>query len=110
AALAGRVTGVSIDPTDNKPIYLSTAGGGVWKTSNGGTTWQPLFDAQAGMPMFVGAVAVDPFNPLVVFMGTGEGNNSTDSFYGTGVYKSTDRGQTWTPPTGPPAGIGPPAA
>jgi autotransporter-associated beta strand protein len=93
-AATGRITGVSVDPSDPNVIYVSTAGGGAWKTKNGGLTWLPLFDNTA--PMFSGAIAVAPSNPRVIYFGTGEGNNSFDSYYGTGVYKSTDSGRTWT--------------
>ncbi|MDW8244843.1 MAG: hypothetical protein RMJ88_16695, partial [Thermogemmata sp.] len=93
-ASTGRITGVTVDPSDPNVIYVSTAGGGAWKTKNGGLTWLPLFDNYA--PMFSGAIAVAPSNPRVIYFGTGEGNNSPDSYYGTGVYKSTDSGRTWT--------------
>jgi autotransporter-associated beta strand protein len=100
APITGRITGVSIDPTDPSTIYIGTAGGGVWKTRDGGKTWLPLFDDQQSSSnpksMFIGAVAVDPYNPLIVYVGTGEANNSTDSYYGTGVYRSNDGGHTWT--------------
>ena len=78
----------------------STAGGGSWKTSNGGKTWLPLFDGGHSAPLFSGAIAVDPTNPLTVYLATGEANNSADSFYGRGVYKSTDAGHTWALLTG----------
>jgi autotransporter-associated beta strand protein len=101
AAASGRVTGVAVDPTDPQTIFLSTAGGGAWKTSNGGQTWLPLFDnGPNSPPMFAGAIAVDPANPLHVYLGTGEANNSTDSYYGTGVYESTDGGRNWKLLTG----------
>ena len=92
-AATGRVTGIAVDPSDPNVIYLSAAGGGAWKTKNGGRTWTPLFDNTAAM--FSGAIAVAPSDPRVIYLGTGEGNNSGDSFYGTGVYKSTDSGRTW---------------
>ena len=98
-AVTGRITGVSVDPSDPDVIYVSTAGGGAWKTKNGGLTWMPLFENTAAM--FSGAIAVAPSNPRVIYFGTGEGNNSFDSYYGTGVYKSTDSGRTWTLLTNP---------
>jgi autotransporter-associated beta strand protein len=100
-AVSGRVTGVAVDQSDptGNTIYISTAGGGAWKTINGGQTWQPLFDGDAAI--FSGAIAIAPSDPRVIYLGTGEANNSGDSFYGTGVYKSTDSGQTWTLLTGP---------
>ncbi|MBA2227575.1 sialidase family protein, partial [Thermogemmata fonticola] len=93
-AVTGRITGVTVDPSDPNVIYVTTAGGGAWKTKNGGLTWMPLFDNTAAM--FSGAIAVAPSNPRVIYFGTGEGNNTFDSYYGTGVYKSTDSGRTWT--------------
>lgn len=99
----GRITGIAIDPRDANVIYVSTAGGGAWKTINGGKTWRPLFDAAAAnpIPMFAGAIAISQSNPNVIYLGTGEANNSFDSYYGTGVYKSTDAGVTWTRVLGP---------
>jgi autotransporter-associated beta strand protein len=210
-AVSGRVTGIATDPTDPNTIYISTAGGGAWKTTNGGLTWQPMFDSvsneqllsfsglkpssatqtaftltfngqttptitltgglgnaadvatiqnalnslstiggvggsvnviQTGtglysiifggslaatanttpitvtvtastatanvvkvlpaastpqVAMFTGAITIDPNDSNVLYLGTGEANNSTDSYYGTGVYVSGDRGQTWAP-------------
>ncbi|MBM4070658.1 MAG: hypothetical protein FJ271_17140 [Planctomycetes bacterium] len=99
---SGRITGVAIDPRDPNVIYVSTAGGGAWKTTNGGATWRPLFDAAGGnIPMFTGGIAVSSVNPNVIYLGTGEANNSFDSYYGTGVYRSTDAGITWSLVTGP---------
>jgi autotransporter-associated beta strand protein len=189
--VSGRVTGVAVNPYDPNVIYIATAGGGAWKTIDGGKTWRPLFDAipdvqtvtvnatsgtftltfngqtttplavsatadqvqaalgalssvggagglvtvtQAGnvftvtfggalagtnvpqmtasvpgvvvstlengadprFALYVGAIALDPSNPNTVYLGTGETNNSPDSYYGTGVYESTDAGATWT--------------
>ena len=93
-AATGRVTGIAVDPSDPNVIYLTSAGGGAWKTKNGGRTWTPLFDNTAAM--FSGSIAIAPSDPRVIYLGTGEANNSGDSFYGTGVYKSTDSGRTWT--------------
>src|SRR5439155_4137910 len=84
-------------------IYISTAGGGAWKTKNSGLTWTPLFDSQLSAPLFSGTIAVAPSDPRVIYLGTGEPNFSGDSFYGTGVYKSTDSGKTWTLLTDPSA-------
>ena len=98
------MTGVAVDPSDSNVIYISTAGGGAWKTKNGGRTWTPLFDNTAAM--FSGAIVVAPNNPRVLYLGTGETNNSGDSFYGTGIYKSTDSGRTWNLVTNP-GGINP---
>jgi autotransporter-associated beta strand protein len=99
---SGRITGVSVDPLDPQTIFISTAGGGAWKTSNGGKSWLPLFDngGPGSKFLFTGAIAVDPNNPLHVYLGTGEADNSADSYYGSGVYESLDGGRTWTLLTG----------
>ncbi len=194
--VSGRVTGIAVDPSDAKVIYIATAGGGAWKTIDDGKTWHPLFDntseaqvtvtgtsggftltfngfstpnvgpgslpfnatatqvatalnllpsiggiggsvsvtsnpikngtiftinyggtlAQGSVPaltaipvgaavvnsatvnpsMFAGAIAIDPSDPRIIYLGTGEADNSPDSYYGTGVYKSTDSGRTWS--------------
>ncbi len=106
--VSGRATGVAVDPTDPNVIYIATAGGGAWKTVNGGQTWQPIFDASYAM--YGGAIAVAPSDPRVIYFGTGEADNSGDSFAGSGVYKSIDSGRTWalltgTKPTNPMAGL-----
>src|SRR5688572_26764230 len=67
--------------------------GGVWKTTNAGTTWQPVFDNEGSYS--IGYVALDPKNPNVVWVGTGENNSQRSVAYGDGVYKSTDGGRSW---------------
>jgi hypothetical protein len=99
--VSGRVTGLATDPTNSNIMYVSTAGGGVWKTTNGGGSWTPLTDNlfdSAGVPIvdFVGAVALAPSNPQIIYAGTGEDNNSGDSSYGQGILVSRDGGNTWT--------------
>ena len=91
---AGRVTTVAIDPTNSNTIYAGAAQGGVWKTVNGGADWTPLTDAQCSLAM--GALAVDPITPSIVYAGTGEMHFSLDSYYGCGVLRSSDGGVTWT--------------
>jgi photosystem II stability/assembly factor-like uncharacterized protein len=97
--VSGRITGVAVDPTDANVIYIATAGGGVWKTTNGGTNWIPLTDTQRSLSM--GAIAVARSNPQVIYAGTGEANNSGDSNAGVGILRSLDGGSTWTLSTGP---------
>jgi photosystem II stability/assembly factor-like uncharacterized protein len=91
---SGRTNTIAVDPTNTNIIYIGAATGGVWKTTNGGTTWTPLTDTQCSLAM--GSIAIDPSNTLVVYAGTGEQNFSGDSYYGCGVLKSTDGGTTWT--------------
>jgi photosystem II stability/assembly factor-like uncharacterized protein len=97
--VSGRITGIAADPTDANTIYIAPAGGGVWKTTDGGTTWTPLTDTQTTLSM--GAIAIAPSNHLVLYAGTGEANNSLDSNFGRGILHSTDGGGTWTLSMGP---------
>src|SRR5439155_9815671 len=92
--VSGRIAGVAAHPTDPDTIYVAAAGGGVWKTTNGGSTWTSLTDTQATQSM--GAIAVAPSNPDVIYAGTGEANNSGDSNFGRGILVSADEGATWT--------------
>jgi photosystem II stability/assembly factor-like uncharacterized protein len=94
AVAGGRVTSVAGVENDPKLYYLGTAGGGVWKTVNGGATWTPLFDKQSVSS--IGAVAIDPRDHRVVWVGTGETNPRNDVSWGDGLYKSIDGGRTWT--------------
>jgi hypothetical protein len=91
--VSGRVTALAVDPTNPQVVYLGAAQGGVWKTTDGGSTWTPLTDAQASLA--VGSIALDPSNPSILYVGTGEENFSGDSYYGAGILKSTDGGATW---------------
>lgn len=101
--VSGRVTAIVVDPTNPDIIYLGSANGGVWKTTNGGQTWTPKSDHEASLA--IGALAMDPTDHLVLYAGTGEGNltyykqflsSVQDSYYGSGVLKSSDGGTTWT--------------
>lgn len=74
-------------------FYVASASGGLWKTTNNGTTFTPIFDNQSVIS--IGDVALAPTNPDIVWVGTGEGNNSRSAYWGDGVYKSTDGGKTW---------------
>jgi photosystem II stability/assembly factor-like uncharacterized protein len=94
AVAGGRVTSVTGVASDPKLYYLGSAGGGVWKTVNGGATWTALFDKQNVSS--IGAVAIDPTNHNVVWAGTGETNPRNDVSWGDGIYKTTDGGRSWT--------------
>src|SRR5207248_6387949 len=91
---SGRIAAVAADPVDINTIYIAAAGGGVWKTTDGGTDWTPLTDDQ--QTLFMGAIAVAASDASTIYAGTGEATNSGLSFYGRGVLKSTDSGATWT--------------
>ncbi|HTD82874.1 MAG TPA: hypothetical protein VK648_03690, partial [Gemmatimonadaceae bacterium] len=75
-------------------FYVASASGGVWKTANGGTTWEPIFDHQGAAS--IGDIAVAPSNPDILWVGTGENNNQRSSSWGDGVYKSENAGKTWS--------------
>ncbi|HXE51756.1 MAG TPA: autotransporter-associated beta strand repeat-containing protein [Tepidisphaeraceae bacterium] len=92
--VSGRLAGVAGDPTNASVLYVAAAGGGVWKTVDGGASWTPLTDNQS--TLFMGAIAVAKSNPNVIYAGTGEATNSFLSYYGRGVLKSTDGGTTWS--------------
>ena len=90
---AGRVSAVAIDPDDSDIIYAGGAQGGVWKSTNGGTSWSPLTDQECSLAM--GHIAIDPEDPDIIYAGTGEQHFSGDSYYGCGVLRSLDGGDTW---------------
>jgi Tol biopolymer transport system component/photosystem II stability/assembly factor-like uncharacterized protein len=93
---AGRITAIAPHPTDSATAYIGGADGGVWKTGNSGGTWNPVFDTQDSLS--IGAIAIDPTTPQTLYVGTGEANFSTgDSYFGTGVYRSTNGGTSWSP-------------
>ncbi len=93
AISGGRVAVVVGSPRNPKLYYLGAAGGGVWKTIDGGASWKPVFDAQH-VPS-IGAIALDPQNDDVVWVGTGETNPRNDVIAGAGLYRSGDAGKTW---------------
>ena len=94
ALTSGRVSDLAVDPRHRKTYYVAAASGGVWKTTNAGNTWKPIFDDQGSYS--IGCVTLDPANPLVVWVGTGENNSQRSVGYGDGVYKSLDGGESWT--------------
>ena len=91
--LGGRTPSVAVDPGDPNTLYIGAALGGVWKSADAGATWTPLTDDQPSLAM--GWVVVDPTDSNVVYAGTGEQDNSGDSYYGAGVLRSLDGGATW---------------
>jgi photosystem II stability/assembly factor-like uncharacterized protein len=90
---AGRVTDVEGVPGNPKIVYVASASGGLWKTVNGGITWQPIFERQGTISL--GDIALDPGNPEVIWAGTGEGNPRNSVSFGDGIYRSNDGGRTW---------------
>ena len=96
--VTGRVTALALDPTDPKTIYLGAAQGGVWKTKDGGVNWVAKTDHEVSLS--IGALAIDPKAPSILYAATGEGNwsgsSESDSYYGNGVLKSFDGGNSWS--------------
>src|SRR5689334_13006688 len=94
AIMGGRISDISFDPADPWTFYVATAHGGLMKTSDNGGSFS-LLTAKEQFAS-TGAVAVAPSNPKVIWLGTGEANDRNSSGWGTGVYRSTDGGTTWT--------------
>ncbi len=94
AVMGGRIDDVAVDERQPSAIYVGAASGGVWKTTNAGTTWTPLFDREGVAS--IGDIAITPSHHELVWVGTGEPNNRQSSSFGDGVYKSLDGGRTWS--------------
>jgi photosystem II stability/assembly factor-like uncharacterized protein len=92
AATGGRIVDVAVHPDRPWTIYAASASGGLWKSENNGTTWRCVFE----QALSIGAVAVAPSEPDVVWLATGEGNNQRSSYAGNGVWRSSDGGRNWT--------------
>src|SRR5262249_46571012 len=93
ALTSGRIIGFAVHPTNPDQYYVAVASGGVWKTTNAGTSWTPVFDGEGSYS--IGYVTLDPKDPSVVWVGTGENNSQRSVGYGDGVYKSTNGGKSW---------------
>src|SRR5512140_2601921 len=93
AVTGGRVIGLAVNPRDHSEYYVASGDGSLWKTSNAGVTFAPVFDEQTSFS--IGAVTLDPSNPNVVWVGTGENNAQSYVVPGDGVYKSEDGGKSW---------------
>jgi hypothetical protein len=101
-SVSGRITGIAVDPRDptGNTYYVGSANGGVWKTTDGGADWTPLMDfvtdgAGNPLPAPIGAVALAPSNPNIIYAATGVADSAPDSNPGVGVFISTDGGKTW---------------
>ncbi|MBL0062047.1 MAG: T9SS type A sorting domain-containing protein [bacterium] len=90
---AGRVLSIAWSSANTNIIYVGSASGGLWKTTDGGANWSPLTDDLASLA--IGSVALDPNDPNIVYIGTGEGSFNVDAVFGAGIFKSTDGGATW---------------
>ena len=93
ALMSGRIADLAIHPTDFSTWYVAVGSGGVWKTTNSGTTWEPIFDDEASYS--IGCVVLDPSNPEIVWVGTGENVGGRHVAFGDGVYRSIDGGKNW---------------
>ncbi|MEM6325499.1 MAG: glycosyl hydrolase, partial [Bacteroidota bacterium] len=93
AFTSGRIADIAIHPHDPQTWYVAVGSGGVWMTSNSGTTWTSLFDGQSSYS--TGSIAIDPQNPNIIWVGTGENVGGRHAAYGDGIYRSSDGGRTW---------------
>jgi photosystem II stability/assembly factor-like uncharacterized protein len=91
--MGGRISVIEGVNEDGKTIYIGTAGGGIWKTTNAGASFKPIFDKYC---QSIGAIAIDQKNPKTIYAGTGESNMRNSVSIGNGLYKSTDAGENWT--------------
>ncbi|MDC8004850.1 T9SS type A sorting domain-containing protein [Aureisphaera galaxeae] len=92
----GRITDIALSPDSDDVFYAGAATGGIFKTTDRGVTWTPVFDEQTKLS--IGDIAIAPSNANTLYVGTGEANGSvnTGAFFGDGIYKTTDAGATWT--------------
>jgi photosystem II stability/assembly factor-like uncharacterized protein len=93
ALMSGRISHIAVHPEHRQTWYIGVASGGVWKTTNAGTTFTPVFQNEGSYS--IGAVVIDPVHPSTIWVGTGEANNQRSVGYGDGVYRSDDAGRTW---------------
>jgi len=93
AVMGGRIDDFAVVESNPNIVYVGTASGGVWKTTNNGTTWEAVFDKEGVST--IGDIAIAPSDPAVVWVGSGEPNNRQSSSWGDGIYKSLDAGKTW---------------
>lgn len=94
SVFGGRIVDIDVDSENPHRILVASASGGLWATSNNGTTWKNIFDNQRTIS--IGDIAIDPTNPQVIWVGTGEANNQRSSLWGDGVYRTNDGGKSWT--------------
>ncbi len=93
ANMGGRIADIAVNPQNKSEWYIAVGSGGVWKSSNAGITWNPIFDNQSVYS--IGCITIDPNNPNIVWVGTGENVSGRHVGWGDGVYKSIDGGQSW---------------
>ncbi len=94
ASPSGRIVDLAIHPAKRSTWYVAAASGNAWMTANAGTTWEPIFEQEGSYS--IGCITLDPKDPLVVWIGSGENNSQRSVSYGDGVYRSVDGGRNWT--------------
>ena len=92
AMTSGRIADIAIHPTNQNIMYVAVGSGNVWKTINAGTTWKPIFEKYSGYS--IGCITLDPSNPHIVWLGTGENVGGRHVGFGDGIYKSMDGGNS----------------
>ncbi|MCK9207749.1 MAG: hypothetical protein M0P66_11610, partial [Salinivirgaceae bacterium] len=93
AFTSGRIADFAVNPNNYSEFYVAAASGNIWKTTNNGTTFEPVFDSYGAYS--IGCLAIDPSNTNVVWAGTGENNHQRELGYGDGVYLTLDGGKSW---------------
>ena len=93
AVTGGRVVDIAVNPLNFSEYYVASGHGSLWKTTNSGVTFSPVFDGNKSYA--IGCVKIDPTNTNVVWVGTGENNNQNNVIFGDGIYKSEDGGKSW---------------
>ncbi len=93
AGMSGRITAIDVDNSDTDRIFVGSASGGVWKSENGGVSWEAIFDDQASLS--IGSLKINQNNPDEIWVGTGEGNPRNSMNVGYGIYHTIDGGKTW---------------
>ncbi|MEM6378569.1 MAG: glycosyl hydrolase, partial [Bacteroidota bacterium] len=92
--MSGRISDIAKDPQNSSTWYVAAASGNLWKTTNNGTTWKPIFEQYGSFSL--GCVTIDPQNSTVIWLGTGENQSQRSVSWGDGIYKSLDAGKSWT--------------
>ena len=90
---SGRIADIAIHPDNQNVMYVAAGSGNVWKTTNAGTTWKPIFEKYGSYS--IGCITIDPSNPHTLWLGTGENVGGRHVGFGDGIYKSTDGGSSW---------------